>query len=65
MRTIDITAAMHALLTAMQTFVAWMRSTYIGNGGIRVSIFDIVVTAMAVVIIIESFVPWGGGEEDE
>lgn len=63
MSTIDITNAMRGILSALTTFVSWMRNTYISNSGARVSIFDIVLTALAVYIILDSFIPWGGDDD--
>lgn len=63
MQTIDITNTMRGILSALNTFVTWMRNTYISNSGARVSVFDIVLTALAVYVILDSFIPWGGDED--
>lgn len=63
---IDITQVMRSILSALRAFVAWMESIRISNGGgVGVSVFAIAVTWLVITIIIDVFVPWSGGDDDD
>ena len=63
---IDIHNVMNAILGALRTFCAWMVSVRIRNGsGAGVSLFALATTILAVTIILEHFIPWGGGDDDD
>lgn len=62
---IDITAANSAIRQALRTFTAWLNNNGVTVGGVNISFFDMVLTGFAVYLILDCFIPWGEGEEDD
>lgn len=64
MQFIDITAVNAALRQAIRIFVSWLNNNGVTVGGVNISFFDMILTGFAVYLILDCFIPWGGGDED-
>lgn len=63
--TINISYVFTCICNALASLVLWMKTNYIQFGLHKYSIFDIELTALAIALVLESFIPWAGGDDDE